>query len=50
MTVDTGMSGHAKELKGAHYALWRNPEDLTPHQERKLSWIAQVNRRLYAPN
>ena len=42
-----GMSGHAKELKGCRYALWRNPEDLTARQEKKLAWIAQVNRRLY---
>jgi len=42
-----GMTSHAKELKGCRYALWRNPEDLTPRQERKLAWIAQVNTRLY---
>ena len=42
-----GMKAHAKELKGARFALWRNPEDLTGRQEAKLAWIAQVNRRLY---
>ena len=42
-----GMTSHAKELKGCRYALWRNPEDLTPRQERKLAWIAQVNTKLY---
>ncbi len=42
-----GMKAHAKELKGARFALWRNPEDLTKRQEAKLAWIAQVNRRLY---
>ncbi|EQD51931.1 transposase IS204/IS1001/IS1096/IS1165 family protein, partial [mine drainage metagenome] len=42
-----GMSGHAKELKGCRYALWRNPEDLTERQERKLAWIATVNKKLY---
>ena len=42
-----GMSTHAKELKGCRYALWRNPEDLTPRQEKKLAWIAQVNTKLY---
>src|SRR5271154_4704431 len=41
------MTAHAKELKGCRYALWRNPEDLTPRQERKLAWIAKVNTRLY---
>jgi hypothetical protein len=34
-------------LKGCRYALWRNPEDLTPRQERKLAWIATVNTALY---
>jgi transposase len=42
-----GMSTHAKELKGCRYALWRNPEDLTARQARKLAWIAQVNTKLY---
>ncbi len=31
-----GMRQHAKELKGCRYALWRNPEDLTP--TRSASW------------
>ena len=34
-------------MKGCRYALWRNPEDLTPRQERKLAWIAKVNTALY---
>lgn len=42
-----GMTGHARELKGCRYALWRNPEDLTERQEAKLAWIAKVNARLY---
>ena len=42
-----GMTQHAKELKGCRYALWRNPEDLTARQERKLAWIAKVNTKLY---
>ncbi len=42
-----GMSGHANELKGCRYALWRNPEDLTPRQAGKLAWIAKVNTKLY---
>lgn len=42
-----GMTGHARELKGCRYALWRNPEDLTARQEAKLAWIATVNQRLY---
>jgi hypothetical protein len=34
-------------LKGARYALWRNPEDLTARQHAKLADIAATNRRLY---
>jgi len=30
-----GMKAYAKELKGARFALWRNPEDLTSRQEAK---------------
>jgi len=41
---DTALAG---ELKGARYALWKNPEDLTRRQRGKLAWIAQVNNRLY---
>ena len=40
------MSGHAKQLKGCRYALWRNPEDLSTRQEAKLAWIANVNSPL----
>jgi transposase len=43
----SGMAAHADELKGARYALWKNPEDLTERQEAKLAWIATVNTRLY---
>ncbi len=43
----SGMTGHAKELKGCRYALWKNPEDLTAGQEAKLAWIAKVNTTLY---
>jgi transposase len=43
-------SGHtalARELKGARFALWKNPENLTPHQQIKLAHIQRVNQRLY---
>ena len=43
----SGMKGHAAELKGCRYALWKNPEDLTARQEAKLAFIAKVNTRLY---
>ncbi|MGH9210925.1 MAG: ISL3 family transposase [Acidimicrobiales bacterium] len=43
----SGMKTHARDLKGARYALWKNPEDLTENQEAKLAWVAKVNSRLY---
>ena len=42
-----GMKALADGLKGARYALWKNPDDLTAHQEAKLSWVAAANNRLY---
>jgi transposase len=44
---NSGGTTLARDLKGARYALWKNPEDLTSRQRRKLAWIAQVNQRLY---
>ena len=35
------------QLKGARYALWKNPEDLTERQTAKLAWIAKTDTRLY---
>jgi len=37
----------AKDLKGARFALWKNPENLTPRQQLKLAQIQRINRRLY---
>jgi transposase len=37
----------ARELKGARFALWRNPEDLTERQQLKLVRIQKLNQRLY---
>ena len=37
----------ARELKGARFALWKNPGDLTARQRGKLGRIAEVNRPLY---
>ncbi len=42
-----GMSVHARDLKGARYALWKNPENLTDRQQAKLAWVAKVNHQLY---
>jgi transposase len=35
------------ELKGARFALWNNPEQLTVRQRGKLARVAQVNQHLY---
>ena len=37
----------AKDLKGARFALWKNPENLTARQQLKLAQIQQINQRLY---
>ena len=40
-------TGHAKALKHARYALWKNPENLTDRQQAKLAWIAKTDPRLH---
>ena len=40
-------SGHAKALKNARYALWKNPENLTTRQQAKLAWVAKTDPRLH---
>ncbi|MGH2805594.1 MAG: ISL3 family transposase, partial [Thermoleophilaceae bacterium] len=42
-----GETALAKDLKGARFALWKNPENLTPRQQLKLAQIQQINQRLY---
>ena len=42
-----GMKALAGDLKGARFALWKNPEDLTEKQKAKLSWVAKTNKQLY---
>jgi transposase len=42
-----GQPALARELKGARFALWKNPEDLTVRQRGKLARVAQVNQHLY---
>lgn len=34
-------------MKGARYALWKNPENLTSRQQTKLAWIAKTDPRLH---
>lgn len=37
----------AKDLKGARFALWKNPENLTARQQAKLASIQHTNQPLY---
>jgi transposase len=43
----SGQPTLARELKGARFALWKNPEHLTVRQRGKLARVAQVNQHLY---
>lgn len=43
----SGEVAAAKDLKGARYALWKNPENLTTRQRTKLSAIQKTNEPLY---
>jgi transposase len=42
-----GQTQLAKELKGARFALWKNPKNLTERQQLKLARVQQLNQRLY---
>ena len=42
-----GRTGASAQIKGARWALWRNPEDLTDKQKTTLASIQQTNRPLY---
>lgn len=37
----------AHPIKRARYALWKNPDNLTPHQRHQLEWIAKTDTRLW---
>ena len=37
----------ARDLKGARFAVWKNPENLTDRQQAKLATIQQTNTRLF---
>ena len=45
--VITTPAGAARDLKGARYALWKNPENLTGKQAVKLAWIGKTSPYLY---
>lgn len=42
-----GRTAASVSLKGARWALWRNPEDLTTAQRATLDWIAATQPRLH---
>lgn len=42
-----GQKALAHGVKGARYALWKDPAALTARQQAKLAWIADTNRPLY---
>lgn len=43
----TGNKQLAKDLKGARFALWKKPENLTERQQAKLAWIQTLNAPIY---
>lgn len=42
-----GHADAARELKGARFCLWKNPENLTARQQGKLADLERLNRPLY---
>jgi transposase len=42
-----GQKAEARALKGARFALWRNPDDLSERQQATLAQIAETNEPLY---
>ena len=46
-TRKAGQPGLARELKGARFALWMNPEWLTERHQQKLARVQQINKDLY---
>ena len=40
-------TGPAREFKKARYALWKNPEHLTPRQRHQLEWVEKTDPRLW---
>jgi transposase len=42
-----GQTALARDLKGARFALWKNPDRLTERQAAKLADIQKTNARLY---
>ena len=42
-----GQTQLARDLKGARFAVWKNPEHLTDRQRSKLAWIEKLNTPLF---
>jgi transposase len=42
-----GEPEQARDLKGARWALWKNPENLNARQRRTLAWLSRTNAPLY---
>lgn len=42
-----GQGDAARQLKGARFCLWKNPENLTARQQSKLADVEKLNRPLY---
>jgi transposase len=40
-------TGAARTIKRARYALWKNPENLSPRQRDQLDWIAKTDPTLW---
>jgi transposase len=38
---------HAHPLRRVRFALWKNPDTLTPHQRQQLDWIATSHPRVW---
>jgi transposase len=44
---NAGQTMLARDLKGARFALWKNPEHLTHRQRARLAAVQHTNQRLY---
>jgi len=42
-----GRTAFADDLKGARWALWKRPQNLTAKQRSQLGWIERTNQSLY---
>ena len=45
--ANKGAVGDSRQIQHSRWALWKNPEDLTEHQQGQLEWIAKTHPRLW---